>query len=98
MNQFKSKISNNRSEWDEHWGLHNEPLPCENPECARTDRPLFIWHGENGTGAALFCDICTVKALPRQSQEIIDEINEPDPNDDDEDDWSGSMETSPWAS
>lgn len=40
----------------------NKDIECENPECNRTDRPLYIWHGDDGTGSMLICDICTVKS------------------------------------
>ena len=75
MNQFKSKLSN-----------EDHKLACENPECGRKDRPLYIWFGEDGTDSALYCDICTVRSLPKQSQEIIEDTGRFDQNPDEYDD------------
>lgn len=33
-------------------------IACEVPECGRADRPLYVWHAEDGTGSMLICDLC----------------------------------------
>jgi len=38
-------------------------LACENPDCNRKDRPLYVFHGDNGEGSMLLCDICMVKTV-----------------------------------
>ncbi len=51
IRKFESRIPN-----------ENQTLSCENPECGRKDRPLYVWHSDNGRHSILICDICTVKS------------------------------------
>ncbi len=42
----------------------DKTIKCENPDCGRKDRPLYIWHPpteDKITGSLLICDICTVR-------------------------------------
>lgn len=38
-------------------------VECENPDCGRKDRPLYVWHGEDGKCSLLLCDLCTVESM-----------------------------------
>lgn len=46
---------------------HKNTLACENPECCRTDRPLYLWHAVDGRHSMFLCDICFVKTEAKNS-------------------------------
>lgn len=56
------------SKQKKHWSKipnENQTISCENEDCNRTDRPLYVWHGENGKDSILLCDICILKTMTK---------------------------------
>ena len=54
----------------------NKKIACDNPDCKRTDRPLYVWHGASGKDSILLCDICTIRSLPKDEGEPWPKANE----------------------